>query len=211
MSQSYWSKIARFYDRLGNWNSLSNIYERRARQCAITQLDLRAGQSVLEVGVGNGLSQADLLAGVGERGLSAGVDLSPGMIRLSAAAHVDMVATQANAMSLPFASRTFDGLLSTYVLDLVPEPQITIVLAEFRRVLKPDGRMILASLAEGVGPISKIGAGLWKAAYAINPMWCGGCRPLQLVPYLEQAGFTVESTKAIVQMGLPSEVLRACL
>jgi ubiquinone/menaquinone biosynthesis C-methylase UbiE len=110
---------------------------------------------------------------------------------------------------LPFAAASFDGLLCSYVLDLIPIREIPDWLAGFRRVLKPGGRIVLVSLTEGVNGISKTFVSLWKLAYAISPIICAGCRPLRLEELVQQAGFNQIDWHVIVQLGVPSQVIAA--
>lgn len=206
---TYWQQIQLFYDQLGHRNSLSNIYEQQARMLALSRLAALPDENVLEVGVGNGLSQSALNAAVGAGGQSVALDLSPVMLHLTAQDHPQTHLTQAHAYHLPYASAQFDALLSLYLLDLIPNTELLNVLLEFKRVLKPRGRLVLASLTEGIGPISGIGIGLWKAIYGFNPMLCGGCRPVQLMDAVREAGFTEVASQIVVQMAIPSEVLSA--
>ncbi len=53
------------------------------------------------------------------------------------------------AEQLPFADGDFDAVVSTFVLCSVADPAV--VLAEIRRVLKPDGRLVLLEHVRGTG------------------------------------------------------------
>lgn len=57
------------------------------------------------------------------------------------AGHESIARTQADAARLPFATGTFDRIVSADALEHLPEPRET--LREFRRCLRPDGRIIL--------------------------------------------------------------------
>jgi len=102
---------------------------------------LSAGDSVLDAGCGAGvpvmtkLVDADLEV--------VGIDLSSAQVRLarshSRGAHV----TQADLVALPFADRSFDGLVSYYAVIHVPRSEHQVVFDEFRRVLRPDGVALL--------------------------------------------------------------------
>jgi ubiquinone/menaquinone biosynthesis C-methylase UbiE len=61
----------------------------------------------------------------------------------------------ADAVSLPFANATFDGVLCIGVIDRVPRPEA--VIAELGRVLKPHGTMVI-SLPNLLSPYA-----LWKS------------------------------------------------
>lgn len=84
---------------------------------------------------------------MGPKGLSAGVDIVPEMM---ARAHknrettgVDNVVFQnASGEALPFADRSFDVVISSGALNLMPDKQAA--LSEIERVLKPGGRLMVA-------------------------------------------------------------------
>jgi hypothetical protein len=92
------------------------------------------------------------------------------------------------------------------MLDLLPLAEIPLVLSEFRRVLRPGGRLVLVSLTEGADLPSRLFVAGWKLVYRLDPRRLGGCRPLQLAGLLRGAGFAVER-RVVVQRGFPSELL----
>ena len=198
----------RFYDRLGRGHDWAERYEGRAKQLALTQLELGPGQRVLNVGVGTGQEHRKIQARLKPGGLAVGLDLSPVMLKLSQS-RTGAPLSAGNAGQLPFKSASFDRLLVTYVLDLIAAAELPGLLAEFRRVLIPSGRLVQVSLTEGVNLSSRAVVGLWKLAYAVSPIACGGCRPVQLAGLVKQAGFSRVEREVVVQLGLPSEVIVA--
>ena len=50
-------------------------------------------------------------------------------------------------ITYPMNENSFDLLINNYMFDLLPEPDFEPVLAEFGRVLKPGGRLVLANMA----------------------------------------------------------------
>ena len=198
----------RLYDRLGARYDWAERFEGRAKVRALDLLDLSGGQRVLDVGVGTGKEHARLVAAVGADGRAVGVDISFTMLDI-ARTRTGAPVCQADARHLPFVSASFDRLFCSYVLDLIPAGDLPDVLAEFRRVLKPEGRMALVSLTEGVTLPSRLFVAVWKLAYVVSPIACGGCRPLRLSPLVRGAGFTILSREIVVQLGVPSEVVVA--
>lgn len=198
----------RFYDRLGAGHDLAERYEGRAKGRAVEQLGLAPGQHVLSAGVGTGKEHALIKAAVEPGGVAFGVDVSRVMLGLTRA-HTGAPLCAADVRDLPFASSVFDRVFSSYVLDLIPLADLPRVLAELRRVLRPGGRLALVSLTEGVGPASRAVVALWKLVYAVSPVACGGCRPLELARLVSDAGFSDVRREAVVQLGVPSEVLLA--
>jgi ubiquinone/menaquinone biosynthesis C-methylase UbiE len=198
----------RYYDFLGARYDWFGFYEARAKQRALELLALAPGQLVLNVGLGTGKESLAIQQKIDPQGIVFGADLSPVMLRAARGRRLQALC-QADGRWLPFAERSFDRLLSTYVLDLIPTKDLPGMLSGYRRLLKPGGRLVLLSLTEGVNRTSRGFVRLWKAAYAISPVVCGGCRPLQLTPLVEQCGLTVLQREVVVQCGVPSELIAA--
>jgi SAM-dependent methyltransferase len=114
-------------------------------------LRLRPGARVLDAGCGSG----QIAIALADRGARVtGVDLSPEMIR-RAAAHasarrvaVDWRVGDLSRLDEPFA--VFDAIVARVALQFVPE--VPAALREFRRVLRPGGRL-LASVPGALSPI----------------------------------------------------------
>jgi SAM-dependent methyltransferase len=96
---------------------------------------------VLEVGSGPGGVTA-YLHGLGLR--IRGVDLSPAMVELARREHPGIGFAVGDMAALDVADAALGGLVAWYSLIHVPAPELAAVLAEFRRVLAPDGRLLLA-------------------------------------------------------------------
>jgi ubiquinone/menaquinone biosynthesis C-methylase UbiE len=78
-----------------------------------------------------------------------GLDASPFMVEwarreLEARHLAEHIHVQVGgATNLPFPDRTFDAVLSTYVIKHLPDPELRKLLQEVRRVLKPGGAFCL--------------------------------------------------------------------
>ena len=199
----------RFYDWLGAKHDLGSRFERQAKDRGLELLDVGLAQRFLNVGVGTGKEQRTVQAALPPGGQSFGIDLSREMLTLTRQRVPETNLCQANAEQLPFANGRFDRLLCTYVLDLLGTAVLPQVLAEFHRVLQPGGKLVLVSLTEGTDVPSKLLIGLWKTAYKVHPLTCGGCRPLQLKTLVQQARFSILKREVVVQLGVPSEVILA--
>lgn len=98
-------------------------------------LDAKAGEEILDLGCGDG-QLTRRIAATGAR--VTGVDASPEMLVAARSRGID--AREASAESLPFADGSFDAVFSNAVLHWVRGQDA--MMAEVRRVLKPNGRFV---------------------------------------------------------------------
>jgi len=98
--------------------------------------------------------------------------------------------TCANAEQLPFAGHQFDAVVGTLVFCSIPHPLVA--LAEIRRVLRPDGRLLLLEHTRGHGPISR------RLTDWLHPLWFalqGECHlNRETAQFVQQAGFTIQKS-----------------
>ncbi len=130
----------------GGWEAEREVVARMSAPVTaalVASLDPRADDAVLELAGGTGeLAQA--LAGRVARILSS--DLSPAMVEAAVRRQIPGVEHRVldlQALELPDAS--FDKAVCRYGLMLVPEPALA--LREIHRVLRPGGRLALATWA----------------------------------------------------------------
>jgi len=117
--------------------------------CPVSQAELRAGETVVDLGCGSGLDS--LYAGdvVGPGGQVVGVDLAPAMIaraqRTLASAGMPWVeARLSDGRFLPLDGASIDAVIVNGILNLNPDKQA--LLSEVYRVLKPGGRLVAAEI-----------------------------------------------------------------
>ncbi|NLM46891.1 MAG: class I SAM-dependent methyltransferase [Firmicutes bacterium] len=98
------------------------------------------GAKILDIGCGFG-ETVHLLRS--EYGLDAfGLDAEEEMIQKAKARYPDLPLLKGSAENLPAADGELDAIIMECTLSLLPEPDIT--LAECRRALKQDGRLIIS-------------------------------------------------------------------
>lgn len=115
------------------------------RQRIVQTLDLQPGHTVLEVGVGTGLS----LPLYPSFTRVTGIDISREMLdrarrrvaRLGLT-HVNAI-IEMDAQAMLFPSAYFDKVVAMYVVSVVPDPRRAIF--EMRRVCKPDGEIFIVN------------------------------------------------------------------
>ena len=116
------------------------------RAAVLDLIDPLPGEDALDVGSGNGCLACELAARVGPSGSVRGVDPSQTMLALAAhrvppqgAAPVSL--GPGDATRLPFPDACFDILTAVQVYEYVPD--MPRALAEARRVLRPNGRLLV--------------------------------------------------------------------
>lgn len=203
------SGVTAAYDRIAPIYDLwSRLAESRAHAVCLQWLDLHDVRLVLDVATGTGallgkvMEQAPEATGVG-------IDLSPAMLRRARSRSrrrgFKLTLLRGDARNLPFRSGVVDLLLNSYMFDLLPEDDFGAVLAEFSRVLAPAGRLGLVNMTVP----RRIRERIWETIYRIHPPLLGGCRAVSMAGPLTEAGFVVEKTARVTQMGFPSEVVLA--
>jgi phosphatidylethanolamine/phosphatidyl-N-methylethanolamine N-methyltransferase len=116
----------------------------RGRHAAIAAAE-RIGGSILEVGVGTGISLPDY----SPRNRLCDVDISEPMLRKAKERVAEHGLSNVeglwvmDAEHLSFPNASFDVVVAQYVITTVPDPEAT--LDEFARILKPGGEIVLVS------------------------------------------------------------------
>ncbi|MEC4668532.1 MAG: class I SAM-dependent methyltransferase [Gemmatimonadales bacterium] len=143
-------RISKVYDVLAPvyGRVVPGLYE-LATSRAAQRLSAGAPATILEVGVGPG----HILSAVSRRNKSAmvvGIDISRGMLNQSRRRlkkrNVEAKLVLGEAVQLPFRDGSFEGVVTSYLLDLFRQEQIPDALREMCRVLAPGGRIVVATL-----------------------------------------------------------------
>jgi SAM-dependent methyltransferase len=162
----------------GKWQAI------RQRSADLAQL--QPGERVLDVGCGTGTLALIAKERVGDRGRVSGIDPSVGMIasaRRKAARQKQTIDFQVGVIEqLPFPRQTFDVVLSTFMMHMLPDELKQQGLVEIARVLKPGGRLLVVDTKrpeEQQGrPARIVHTGPWQSGIQDQPAW------------MEAAGFT---------------------
>jgi SAM-dependent methyltransferase len=127
------------------------LENKRDRRAIVPHLDAFAAAltpeaRVVDLGAGPGLDTVLL----GERGLRAvGVDFSMGMLR-AGQREFAAVRIQGDARRVPLATASVDGVWAKASLLHLRREDVTVALAEVRRILRPSG-VLFVSLKAGTG------------------------------------------------------------
>lgn len=168
------------------------------RQEAIERLGLRAGDTVLDVGCGTGLSFGPLIDRLGPRGLVVGIEQCPEMMALARGRFHDRRARQLRLVQAPAEEARWtgraDAALFHFTHDILQRPT---ALDNVLGHLSPGARVVATGLqwaAPWVWPVNLfvLGAALYSVssldglaqpwrelaprlrAFEVNPTWMGG-------------------------------------
>lgn len=202
-------RVPRIYSRLAPvYESWARVTESKARRRVLQLADVGRGEDILEVAAGTGV-QLVRLARANSGGRTVGVEISDGMLAQArrrvqeAAPSVELI--KASALELPFAEETFDLLVNAYMLDLLRRDDIPRALAEFKRVLRPGGRLVLSNMTKGERQSHRI----WDWAYAHGFGMTANCRGVLAAPVLRELDFADVSREYLSQMLFPTEIVTA--
>ena len=161
------------------------------RRRALARLAPRGGESILEVGVGTGLSAMSYPRDC----RVAAIDLSPHMLERARARlarrdvrHVTLL--RMDAAHLAFGDAQFDGIYAPYVMNVVHDP--VAVAREMLRVCKPAGRVVLLNHFNhetGNDPVDRV---LGRLASRIGVNW-----HVDLPSLLRDSGLTAQSVERV--------------
>ncbi|MDT0635237.1 class I SAM-dependent methyltransferase [Spectribacter hydrogenoxidans] len=132
-----YKRLASTYDRF-----FGPVFE-QGRQRALRKMGCQAGQHILEVGVGTGLSLPQYPDGV----RVTGIDVSEPMLeraRRRLNGHADRIDLAVmDAQDLEYEDDSFDKVVAMYVASVVPDPDAMI--REMKRVCRPGGELYIVN------------------------------------------------------------------
>ena len=196
--------MSRWYD------IIAGSTEKKYRDIGLQKIKAQPGDTILEIGFGTGHCLLTLAQAVGETGQVLGIDLSDGMLaiaqnRLRQAGLSDRADLRVgDALTLPFAQGSVDGVFMSFTLELFDSPEIPLVLDQCYNVLRSEGRLAVVALVKKPGTAVKIYE--WfheKMPVAVD------CRPIYAQPALQEAGFHIQDVSAMSMWGLPVEIILA--
>ncbi len=105
----------RSYDRISRFYDYSEgLFEKRYINAALTKLNVKPGETVLEIGFGTGYALSRIAAEAGRKGKAYGIDISPKMMELTRAKLVKKKISRqvelicGDAVRLPYPDNGFD-------------------------------------------------------------------------------------------------------
>ncbi|XVV12849.1 class I SAM-dependent methyltransferase [Actinoplanes sp. CA-131856] len=177
-TRAAYDTVAASYAELLNGSSVAESTWDRAVLGAYAEL---VTGPVAEVGCGTGRITAHLASlGVDVQG----VDLSPAMVREAEAAYPHIPFAIGSLLDLDFPEASLGGVVAWYSLVHTPPELLPSAFAEFARVLRPGGRLLLAFKSGDAKRTLSTGYGhdIDLDVYDFPPTW--------IAALLTEAGFT---------------------
>lgn len=202
----------RRYSRLAPVYELwAAVAEARPRHRILELAEVRDGDAILEVASGTG-AQLVALARRNPSGRTVGVELAEGMLaqirkrlRESGLNAVELIG--GNALELPLEDQSFDLVVNAYMLDLLARDDIPRAL-EFKRVLRPGGRLVLSNMTKGERRRHRIWDSLYShSLYSHGLNLTANCRGVLAGPALAELGFVDIHREYMTQMPFPTELV----
>ncbi|MCJ7669917.1 MAG: class I SAM-dependent methyltransferase [Dehalococcoidia bacterium] len=201
--------IKKSYGVMSRFYALAEgIFERGLRRKGLHLLSVTPSEVVLEVGVGTGYSLKEIANFVGENGKAHGIDVTPQMLeltrkRLKKAGFMDRVELyEGDARRMPYQNGKFDAVYMASTLELFDTPDIPVVLNEVKRVLKPSGRLGVASLTKE-GREGSLFIRFYEWLHQKVPKYAN-CRPIYVEKLLEDAGYQITKTEEFILLKIVS-------
>jgi ubiquinone/menaquinone biosynthesis C-methylase UbiE len=198
--------VSRTYDRMAPvYDALDAVYEWSWKRRLRAELFRHARGRVLDIGVGTGCNMPFYPSG----SEVVGIDASRGMLERARerakvlGRHVEL--REMNLLRLAFPDASFDTVAVTFVLLCLPDELQRPALEELRRVLKPDGRILILDYHRS----SRKHVQFWTKAMARWLRWAFAARfDPATERYVDAAGLAVEERRSLMSDGVAMLVLR---
>lgn len=206
--RAIYGRLSRFY------GVVEGRFQRRLRERGLELLAIREGESILEIGFGTGCALVEIARRVGGSGRACGLDLTPEMItrarrRLEKQGLVGRVELcEGDARKMPYEDGLFDAVYMSETLELFDTPDIPVVFAEIRRVLKVRGRLVLSSMPKE----GHEGSLVWRVYEWLHRTLpqVASCRPIYVEDSVTSAGFEIATTEEMKIAGVfPTKIVMA--
>jgi ubiquinone/menaquinone biosynthesis C-methylase UbiE len=202
------------YDLKGRLFGVPNLLKRLQASDIMAALDIQSTDSVLDFGCGSGYMTVEMAKLAAK---ATGIDVNPYVTSIkvppSLAGRLEYI--QTSGIGLPFPDGSFDRILASEILPMIPEPGP--FLGEIARTLKADGRLVVVNglghpaleeaYAAGAPRLAELARRYPERMPKTYAEYCarfqtaagtartGFLTEAQIVDALENAGFTIESKK----------------
>lgn len=171
----------------------------RRRQASFDALRPGPGDTILDIGCGNGMLTAELARAVGPTGRIVGIDPSPDMLaagRERCRDHASVEFIEGVADSIPLDDGIADKAVSVQVFEYIED--VDSALDDALRCLKPGGRIVISDLHFGsLIWFSDTPGRMSKMVRSWGRHFASGTLPARLPGLLRARGHRVDAVKTI--------------
>ena len=194
-ARQYYNRISGIYD----WLTSS---EKPLLEKGVEMLSPQSGESIFEIGCGSGTGLKLISESLSKSGTIIGLDLAHQML-LESQKKSEAGLVEGDGSNIPLQDEQFDGVFCSFTLELFPAKEIPRVLGEIRRLLKPEGRLIIVALS--VNPHT-LAVKLYEFAHKLFPV-AVDCRPIPLESILNENGYRIQTKTELMNWGLPVKII----
>ena len=205
-----YAKLSRVYA------AVEGIFEKKLRRRGLELLNIQEGETVLDIGSGTGYALVEIAKAVGETGKAYGIDVTTQMLALAQkrieraklAGRVEL--REGDAIDMPYEDDMFDAVYMAATLELFDTPDIPVVLAGIKSVLKPGGRLAITSMPKEGHENSRVFR-CYEWLHRTFPRYAS-CRPIYVEDSVREAGFKIKRTEEMAIAGVfPMKIVMAGL
>jgi SAM-dependent methyltransferase len=184
-TRAAYNAVALDYARLLHDALSENLWDRALLSAFAELVAADGGGPVADLGCGSGRLTGHLRS----LGLvPLGIDLSSAMVEAAQQAHPDLPFLEGSITAVPLGDGVLAGALAWYSIIHIPSAELAPVFAEFHRVLRPAGHLLLAFQA-GQGELVRRQQAYGHAVSLVNYRHS----PARTVEQLQRAGLTVQA------------------
>ena len=190
---------------------LSKYLFKKYRNASFNILCPKKGDVILEIGFGQGFSLFSIAECVGNSGKVTGIDISPEMCRIVGSKirtsglsdRIDILCQ--DILKYKFSETEFNAVFVCFSLEYFSHDEISVLLDESYRVLKEDGRLVVAGISNIKGNNVVL---LYEFLHSVFPRIIRS-KPIDITKSIEDSKFEIEGKEDYTFLGLPVVLIKA--
>jgi ubiquinone/menaquinone biosynthesis C-methylase UbiE len=186
------------------YHLIMGVFEIKPNMEALKLSNIKRHEKILDIGFGTGWVLEKMIELINPTQKIHGIDFAEGMIQSTRdrlkkkQLDTRVILVKGNALSIPYKNESFDVVFASFILDLQRIIDIQKLLQELKRVLKPDGRIVIVSMTKEGKDLLKIARCFYDWFYLFWPTICGyraSSRPIYVNKEVEKVGLYIIKQK----------------